>query len=149
MAKIKIIYGSGGGNTEVVCEKVEQVLRDLGHEVSLLKAKVTEPEDIGESDLLVFASPTYGHGLLEQYMGKFMEKMKDFDLKGRRCGIIGLGDPKYDQDYHIESIKILHDFLTEKGAEIFYMPLRISRSPYPLLNTHAARWAEKIDEKLK
>lgn len=149
MSKIKIVYGTGGGNTEVVCEKVEQVLRDHGHEVTLLKAKGTEPGDIGESDLLVFASPTYGHGLLERYFAIFLDKMKGEDLKGRRCGIIGLGDPKYDADYHIESIKIIHDFLKEKEADIFYMPLRISRSPYPLLNTHAARWAEKVHEKLE
>lgn len=148
MAIIKIVYGSGGGNTEVVCEKVEQVLRDLGHKVSLFKAKVTEPEDIGESDLLIFASPTYGHGILEKYFGKFLEKMEAVDLKGRRCGIIGLGDPKYDSDYHIESIKIIHDFLKRKEAEIFHIPLRISRSPYPLLNSHAGNWAEKVSNKL-
>ncbi|MBP7671087.1 flavodoxin domain-containing protein [Candidatus Gracilibacteria bacterium] len=149
MAKVKIVYGSGGGNTEVVCEKVEQVMRDLGHEVVLLKAKVSEPSDIGEFDLLILASPTYGHGILESYFGEFLEKLRGVDLQGRLCGIIGLGDPKYDDDYHIESVKIIHDFLVEKGAVLVHIPLRISKSPYPLLNTHAGSWAEKVSEKLK
>lgn len=146
MAKIKIVYGSGGGNTELVCEKVEQVLSEAGHDVELMRAKVSKPEALGDFDLLILASPTYGHGLLEKYFAGYMKGLEAVDLKGQPCSIIGLGDPKYDNDYHIESIKIIADFLKEKEAQIVHMPLRVSKCPLPLLDNHVARWAEKIAE---
>lgn len=148
MANVKIVYGSGGGNTELVCEKVAEVLEMRGHRVELLKAKLTEPEQVGEYDLLIFASPTYGHGQLEQYFEKFLSKMESVDLTGKPCSIIGLGDPKYDNDYHIESAKVIMDFLKRKNAKMVYIPLRVSKCPLPLLNGHVGRWAEKLSEEL-
>ncbi len=144
MAKIKIVYGSGGGNTEIVCEKVAEVLSEKGHKVELLKAKLTDPTKIGGCDLLVLASPTYGHGQLEQYFEKFLIGLEAVNLEGKVCGVIGLGDPKYDRDYHIESAKVIADFLRRKGAKILYMPLRVSKCPLPLLVGHVDKWAEKI-----
>lgn len=148
MAKIKIVYGSGGGNTELVCEKMAMIL-EKNHCVTLLKAKTAEPKDVGACDLLVLASPTYGHGQLEQYFEKFLEKLRGENLKNKRCAVIGLGDPKYDTDYHIESIKTITDFLKEKEADIVCMPLRVSRCPLPLLNNHVELWAEKLSAQLR
>ncbi len=147
MAKIKIVYGTGGGNTEIVCERVQEVLSKK-HDVTLLKAKVTEPDDIGKFDLLVLASPTYGHGQLERYFAVFIKKLEEMDLKGKRCSIIGLGDPKYDSDYHIESIKVIMDFLKRKEAEIVHMPCRVSKCPLRLLDNYVTPWAEKLSEKI-
>ena len=157
MAKIKIIYGSAGGNTEMVCEKVAGIFgekADAGgkkiHKVEMLKAKLTDPAKLGvggehgDFDLLILASPTYGHGQLEQYFDKFLQGLAAVELKDRNCAIIGLGDPKYDSDYHIESAKFIMDFLKKKGAKILHMPLRVSKCPLPLLKGHVDKWAEKI-----
>lgn len=142
---IKIVYGTGGGNTELVCEMVAEVLQEKGIKVELLKAKLTDPAEIlNGADLLIFASPTYGHGLLEQYFGEFLKKMESVDLTGRKCAIIGLGDPKYDNDYHIESARIIMMFLKKKSAEIVGLPLRVSKCPLPLLENHVRPWAEKL-----
>jgi flavodoxin I len=148
MSKVKIVYGTGGGNTEIVCERVKEILENKKHKVELLKAKVTEPEDLGDFDLLILASPTYGHGQLEKYFGLFLRKMDKYDFKGKTCGVIGLGDPKYDDDYHIESAKVITHFLRDREADILYMPLRVSRCPLRLLENHVAVWAEKIAEKI-
>ncbi len=155
MAKIKIIYGSAGGNTEMVCEKVAGILSAHGHKVEMLKAKLTDPMKLvkggehGDFDLLILASPTYGHGQLEQYFDKFLQGLAAVELKDRNCAIIGLGDPKYDSDYHIESAKFIMDFLKKKGAKILHMPLRVSKCPLPLLIGHVDKWAEKINDQLK
>ncbi len=162
MAKIKIVYGSAGGNTEMVCEKVAEVLSACGHKVEMLKAKLTDAGKLGwgagktkmpeasemvksgNFDLLILASPTYGHGQLEQYFDKFLQGLAAVDMTGWPCAVIGLGDPKYDDDYHIESAKVIMDFLKKKGAKILHMPLRVSRCPLPLLKGHVDKWAEKI-----
>jgi flavodoxin len=148
MAKVKIVYGTGGGNTELVCERVKEILEKKKHSVDMLKAKVTEPADIGTRDLLILASPTYGHGQLEKYFGIFMKKLASVDLEGKLCAVIGLGDPKYDDDYHIESARVIMVFLKSKGAKILYIPLRVSRNPLRLLDNFVNLWAEKIAEKI-
>ncbi len=149
MAQIKIVYGTVGGNTELVCERVAMVLAGKKHSVQILKAKTTDPAKLGAYDLLILACPTYGIGELEDSFEAFLEKLEAVDLKGRKCAVIGLGDPKYDQDYHLESAKIIMDFLKKKKARVLYMPLRISRSPLPLIqNGFVDRWCEKIDGEL-
>ena len=145
MSKVKIVYSSCGGNTEMVCEKVMTELSEKGHEVEMLKAKLTEPEEIGDFDLLIFACPTYGKGELEMYFGRFMKKMKDVDLKDKPCTIIGLGHPKYEPDHHLESVKIINDFLKEKGAKMVHMPLRISKDPLKLWQ-FVEMWSAKISD---
>lgn len=145
MSKVKIVYSSCGGNTEMVCEKVMSVLGEKGHEVEMLKAKLIEPSEIGENDLLIFACPTYGKGELEGYFAKFMKKMVDVDLKDKPCTIIGLGHPKYEPDHHLESVKIINDFLKGKQAKMVHMPLRVSRSPLKLWQ-FIEMWAGKISE---
>lgn len=149
MAKIKIVYGSVGGNTELVCEKVAEVLMARGNEVEMLEARLADPLYAADCDLLILACPTYGIGELEHFFEVFLGKLVAVDLKGRKCAIIGLGDPKYDKDYHLESVKIIMEFLQKKEAKIVHMPLRISKNPMVLIPTgFVDRWAEKVNEQL-
>ncbi len=142
--RIKLIYGSAGGNTEIVCEKVANILSGKGFEVELHQAVLTKPEDLDEADLFIFASPTYSHGLLEQHFGKFLDGLKDVDLTGKRFAVIGLGDDKYDADYHMEAAAIITDFLTQKKAVLVHTPLKISGTPLPQLTTTVRKWAEQL-----
>lgn len=149
MAKIKIVYGSVGGNTELVCEKAQEVFEKAGNSVEMLEARLADPVYAAEADLLILACPTYAIGELEHFFDLFLKKLATVDLKDKKCAIIGLGDPKYDKDYHLESARIIMEFLQQKGAKILYMPLRISRNPLILIPTgFVDRWAEKINEQL-
>jgi flavodoxin len=148
MTKIKIVYGTGGGNTEIVCERAKEKFEEHSHSVELIRAKTAKPEDMLGAELLILACPTYGHGILETFMGKLVAKSKDIDLKGQQSVIIGLGDATYDIDYFIESEKILRAFLQEHEAEIICNPLMVSRSPIPYLDTYIPRWVDQVCEKL-
>ncbi len=149
MAKITIVYGSVGGNTELTCEKVTEVLEANGNEVSMLKAKLTDPATVKDFDLLILASPTYGHGQLEEYFEKFLNGYREVaDLKGKKVAAISLGDAKYDMDYLLESAKIITKFFEEKEAQPIVDPLKIARSPLPHLETIVTKWAEKLVELL-
>ncbi len=145
--KINIVFGTVGGNTKLVCERVAEVFESKGLHANLFNARLVVLEDALDCDLLVLACPTYGIGELEQHFEVFLKKLHEVEIKGRKCAIIGLGDPKYDKDYHLESTKIIMDFLQKKEGEILYMPLRISRNPLPLIEQgFVDRWAEKISE---
>lgn len=149
MSKIKIVYSSAGGNTRIVCDEVHRLLTEKGHDVEIFDAKKTEYKDLGNRDLLILASPTHGHGELEKYMSIFMSKMLKEDLTDMPISIIGLGDIKYDDDYHLECIRIKMLALKEKNAKLVGMPLRIVKSPFQWLDTLVPIWVDKLDQLLK
>jgi flavodoxin len=150
MQKVRIIYGSSGGNTEFSCERVAQKLTELGFFVELVQAKRASKADFALSPdlkLLILASPTYGHGLLEQYMEILLGSCQDLDLTGQKAAIIGLGDIKYDADYFIESAKLLKEFLVKTGADVVGFPLMIAKSPF--IHTAAIdKWAVALTKLL-
>jgi flavodoxin len=149
MGKIKIIFGSCGGNTAIVAERVTSFMEKKGLDVSLLNAKTTSPEEMTDCELLILASPTYGHGLLEGYMQKFITKAKDVDLNGIKAAAIGLGDDKYDSDYFIEAAKILHRFLNARGANVLVPPLQIANCPLPQLDEKVLDWTKRLLSRAK
>ncbi len=144
MKSIIFIYGSTGGNTEMAVEHVAGLLNKKGFKTTCQKAEQSNPKDLFKADICVLASPTYGHGLLEGYMAKFAKGLKEIDLKGKPCAVIGLGDPKYEAQYHIESAPILENVLTKAGGDILLPALRISSTPVMHLKGLIPFWADKL-----
>ena len=77
-------------------------------------------------------------------MRKFIKGLKEIDLKGKPCAVIGLGDPKYEAQYHIESAPILEKILTDRGGKILLPALRISRTPVMHLKGLIPNWTKKL-----
>lgn len=153
MAQVLIIYGSTGGNTEFTVERAADLLEESGHDVVIMRVERYTYADlmdaIRKADFLVLASPTYGHGQLQEDMIPFVKQLKDEDLTGQPYAVIGLGDPKYDDHYHIESTFILEELLDSCGAKKMHYALRISRSPMLQVNNLIPKWAEKFAEKIE
>ena len=149
MPRIKIIYGTGGGNTELVCERATEVFKEEGHTVTLVQAKTATPADMGGADLLILASPTYGHGLLEKYIGNLIAASGGVDLKGQKCAVVGLGNAMYDDDYFLEAGKILKKFIEDHGGTLVYEVLFVAKSPIPYLAEKVPEWARAVSSKLK
>lgn len=148
MASVLFVYGSTGGNTEMAVEKVAELLQAKKHKVVLQRAERTDPKDLLKYDVIVLASPTYGHGLLQEHMAKFVKGLKEIDLKGKQCAVIGLGDPKYEAQYHIESAAKLEKLLEDHGGKILLPALRISRTPVMHLKGLIPYWAGQLLNKL-
>lgn len=147
MAKISLIYGTSGGNTQIVCEKVCEVLRAT-HSVVLIPAQKASQKDLLDADVIILASPTYEHGVLEEKMERFISRIQNIDLTGKKCTVIGLGDTIYEDDYCVASAKILMQFIKDKGGELVVAPLTILKSPIPLLETRIKTWAEQLSKKI-
>ncbi|MBI5411903.1 flavodoxin family protein [Candidatus Peregrinibacteria bacterium] len=146
--KILIIYGTTGGNTEMAAEQVADVLRKNGHTVELKRVEKSTPQDATSADLCILACPTYGHGVLQEHFVPFHAALKQADLKGKKYAVIGLGDPKYDAQYHVESATIIEEAIKGAGGELVCPALKISRSPVPFLDTLIQKWAEGLSKLL-
>lgn len=146
MSSVLIIFGSTGGNTELVTDKVSEVL-STKHTVTVQRAELTKESDLTKYKYLIFACSTYGQGLMQEHMMKFMYYLKS--LKGKKCAVIGLGDPKYNVEYVVESAKTLETKIKEKDGELLTTALRIVKSPVPHLNTSVKDWATKLSKLLK
>lgn len=146
MSSVLIIFGSTGGNTELVTDKVAEVL-STKHTVKVQRAELTKESDLAKFKYIILASSTYGQGLLQEHMLKFMYYLKS--LKGKKCAVIGLGDPKYNVEYVVESAKLLENSIKEKDGELLTTALRIVKSPVPHLNTSVKIWATKLSKLIK
>lgn len=144
MANVLFIYGTTGGNTQMAVESAAHILEGKGHKVALQRAEISDPKDLLKYDACVLASPTYGHGHLQEYMAAFVAKMKKVDLKGKPCGVISLGDPKYNPEFHLESAVLLEKAIQGSGGKLLPPSLRISRSPIIYLDTLLKTWAENL-----
>lgn len=148
MKTVRIVYSSISGNTEIVCQEIEKVLAEKGYAVSLDKCQLAKREELESCDLLVFACPTYAHGELQVYFGQFINAIQDINIEQKNCAVVGLGDPKYDTDYTVESAKILADFFEKHKAVQVVEPLEIQKCPIPQLESIIKPWAEKLAEKI-
>ena len=64
MKKIGIIYGTSGGNTKLVCQKVALVLESHKIKVDLHRVVESTEHVFDDYDYLILASPTYGLSLI-------------------------------------------------------------------------------------
>jgi len=147
MPSVLIIYSSTAGNTELVTDKVAEVLTQKKHKVAAQRAENTKESDLKNYKYIILGSSTYNQGLLQEHMLKFMYYLKS--LKGKKCAVIGLGDPKYNIEYVVESAKLLEKGVKEKGGELILEPLRIVKSPVPHLNASVKNWALKLSKLIK
>lgn len=149
---VAIFYGSASGNTQIVCEKVANQLEKEGLNVRLFTAKSAKKQDwldMKHDQAVILASPTYEHGLLEWHIGHFLKQFSDVDFAGRRVAVIGLGDAKYDDDYHLESVRLLVEFVKNHGGQLVLPSLKISKSPIGALDSKVRIWAENLAAVLK
>ncbi len=148
MANVLIIFGSTSGNTQLVAEKVGMVLEDAKHNVTIQRVEQSDVNDMKKPDVVILGASTYGHGILQDHFIPFREAMRSFDLNGQKCAVIGLGDPKYDAQYHMEAAPILEEAVKESGGNLLQPTLKVSGSPVRALDTYILKWAEDFAKKI-
>ncbi len=152
MAKINIIFGSTSGNTELVVDKVAEILRKKNHQVTVIRGDLVDfdnlEKEIKQSDLTIFASPTYGHGILQEEIEPVHQYLLKLKTPGQKFAVIGLGDDKYDRLYNIEAAHILDETVATMDGTLVIDSLHINRAVLPQLETKVADWAKKLAKTL-
>ncbi len=150
MATINLLYGTTSGNTELVVDQLSLLLQKAGHAICRQRVELARPTAMGTGDCTILASSTYGHGLLQEDMAVFLDQARkeNFSFNKKPCAVVGLGDPKYDPEHHIEAARILEQFIQDQKGELLVPALRVSRSPVLHLESLGTEWTKQLLKKL-
>lgn len=144
MRSVTIIYGSSGGNTEMVCEKVQEILEANKISTKLLRVECSTMDDLKNAEVCLLAAPTYEHGVIQHHFFPFLKELKKIDLQQKPMSVIGLGDTLYDDHYHIESANILQHAIEGANGKIICHPLRVNGLTITKLDGPVKKWTEGL-----
>ena len=111
--RIKLIYGSDTGNTELVTEDITKLLDDI--EVTTV-ADLT-PED-WDHDKFILGIPTWYDGELQSDWEDYFEEFKTIDFTDKTVAIFGLGDQLGYEEWFCDGVGILAKVVLENGGKI-------------------------------
>ena len=111
--RIKLIYGSDTGNTELVTEDITKLLDDV--EVTTV-ADLT-PED-WDHDKFILGIPTWYDGELQSDWEDYFEEFKTIDFTNKTVAIFGLGDQLGYEEWFCDGIGILAEVIIENGGKV-------------------------------
>ncbi|MCH5247992.1 MAG: flavodoxin [Muribaculaceae bacterium] len=114
MKKIGIFYGSTTGTTAKVARKIGAALNvdpnDI-HDVSNVG-----PAAVGEYELLLLGTSTWGNGEVQTDWYDFGEGMKALSLKGKKIAFFGCGNEKMKKTF-CNGIERVYDYVKDTGAD--------------------------------
>lgn len=154
MTKILIIYATVSGNTELVVEKIIQILneqklaKNLELQITSKRVDLANANEILQSDLTILASPTYGQGTVEAHFLPFLKQMNKLDLTDSKLAVIGLGSPRFYPEYLTESAGILEMEIKKSSGNLIVPSLRIGGEVLKMLDKLVPNWTNKLLDKL-
>ena len=111
--RIKLIYGSDTGNTELVTEDIIKLLDDV--EVTTV-ADLT-PED-WDHDKFILGIPTWYDGELQSDWEDYFEEFQTIDFTNKTVAIFGLGDQLGYEEWFCDGIGILAEVILKNGGKV-------------------------------
>ncbi|MDR2475559.1 MAG: flavodoxin [Bacteroidales bacterium] len=108
MSKIGIFYGSSGGNTQQVAQRIAKKLNvGAGDIYDVGKSSAS---DLSIYDFLLFGTSTWGLGDLQDDWEDFITTVASADLTGKKIALFGCGDSLSYPDTFCDAIgKIYHE----------------------------------------
>ena len=77
MSKILVVYGTAGGHTARVADRIAEVIRDRGHDVTVLDVRYADDMTLAAYDAVVVGASIH--------MGKHVRRMVDFVREHREA----------------------------------------------------------------
>lgn len=111
MSKIAILFGTSGGNTEVVAKKVKEL---FGGDADLFNVDSIKMEDIKPYKYLVLGTSTTGIGELQDDWDGFLPSFSKQDLSDKTVAIFALGDSASFSSSFAESMRLIYDAIKDK-----------------------------------
>jgi len=111
--KIKLIYGSDTGNTELIAEDIKK----LWDEVEVTTVDDLSP-DHWDHDKFILGIPTWYDGDLQSDWEDYFEEFQTIDFTGKTIAIFGLGDQLGYEEWFCDGIGILAEVILKNGGKV-------------------------------
>jgi len=122
MANIGIFYGSSTGATELVATKLQAIFGTQKAEIHNVDESTSD--DIKKYDYLIFGTPTWGMGDLQDDWGDFLEEILKTDLSKKKVALFGLGDQDTYPDSFVDGLGVMYDVLNDKCTIVGGWPVK-------------------------
>ena len=114
MKKVGLFYGSDGGATQEVAQKVAAALG----ECELFDVSSRSSDDVAKFEDLILASPTYGSGELQGDWESFLDNLSEEAFSGKTIALLGLGDQDIYADTFCGGLGYLYQKASKQGKII-------------------------------
>lgn len=111
MSKIAILFGTTGGNTENVANKLQTL---LAGEVDTYDVSSVSVSDISDYDYYIVGTSTDGMGELQEDWDGFLPDFATLDLSDKKVAIFALGDSASFGASFAGSMRVIYDELNDK-----------------------------------
>ncbi|MBM4118947.1 flavodoxin [bacterium] len=117
MTEVGIFFGSSKGATKQVARKIQHA---FGKDAVLHDVRKSTVADLAPFDLIVFGSPTYEKGKLQEDWYPFLKALKaeGIDLTGKSAAVFALGDQKKYEKSFADALTPLAKKLKKRGAHL-------------------------------
>lgn len=113
--KIGLFYGSSTCYTEMVAEKIRDILgEDL---VDLHNLKDVSPRRMEEYSILILGIPTWDFGELQEDWEAIWPQLTQLNLKGKIVAMYGMGDQFGYSEWFLDALGMLHDHIAPLGVK--------------------------------
>jgi flavodoxin II len=147
MKNIGLFYGSTTCYTEMVAEKIRDI---LGHDlVDLHNINSVSPDTMQQYEILILGIPTWDFGELQEDWEAAMPQLSKLDLRGKIVALFGLGDQIGYSEWFLDAMGILYRQLQSNGVTFIGSWSTEGydfTSTQPLLADHSAFVGLAIDE---
>ena len=117
--KIGLVYGTNTGVTEIIAEKLDEVLKENGFEVDLHDIASVPLNVINDYENLIIATPTWNDGELQDDWDEVFDEWCDYNFDGKRVGFVGTGDQEAYCDNYLDAIGRMAKPVRDTGGIIF------------------------------
>ena len=114
MQKVGLFYGSDGGTTQEVAQRIADKLGDC-EVFDVAKAKA---DDIIGFSNLILATPTYGSGDLQDDWDSFLSGLDEGVFAGKTIALVGVGDQEVYSDTFCNGIAAIYQKVSKQGKII-------------------------------
>ncbi len=114
--KIGLFYGSTTCYTEIVAEKIAEI---IGEELLTLHNIKDDPLDLMQNyDYLILGISTWDFGELQEDWEAQWQDIDAIALSGKTVALFGLGDQLGYSDWFLDGLGMLHEKVKAQGAQI-------------------------------
>ncbi|MHA1539795.1 MAG: flavodoxin [Alphaproteobacteria bacterium] len=142
--KTLIVYGSTTGNTQMVAEKIGEILSEKNLDVTIEDAADVTAEGLcTDYDLVLFGASTWGQEEIElqEDFEELHDNFEEAGLNEKQIAVFGCGDSDYE--WFCGAVDQITKKAEECGAVAIIQSLKIDGDPDDVTDEIIA-WAEKV-----